>query len=234
MNIETGILTSTALSIGFFHTLMGPDHYLPFIMIARAQKWSNLKTIIITICCGFGHVLSSIAIGFIGIGAGIAITRVEGFEGMRGNIAAYLLFGFGLAYMIWGFRKAYKGEVHEHPHVHANGNTHGHIHTHETDHGHVHKSNKNTVWWLFIIFVLGPCEPLIPILMYPAAKSSTMGIVSVALVFCIATVGTMTLIVTLGITGLKQVRFGFLEKYAHAIGGAIIALSGAGMIFLGL
>jgi ABC-type nickel/cobalt efflux system permease component RcnA len=136
--------------------------------------------------------------------------------------------------MIWGIRKAIKGETHTHSHVHVDGSMHEHEHAHEIEHSHVHKDKNTTMWWLFIIFVLGPCEPLIPILMYPAAKSSIAGIVAVALVFCVATVGTMTAVVMLATLGMKQVRLGFLEKYAHALGGAIIALSAAGIIFLGL
>ena len=41
---EIQILIVTAASIGFFHTLFGPDHYLPFIVMAKARKWSMVKT----------------------------------------------------------------------------------------------------------------------------------------------------------------------------------------------
>ena len=66
------ILVTTALSIGFIHTLIGPDHYLPFIMIGRARNWSVAKTMRITIYCGIGHVIGSAALGVVGIGFGIA------------------------------------------------------------------------------------------------------------------------------------------------------------------
>ncbi|MFC1674536.1 hypothetical protein ACFL1K_01385 [Candidatus Omnitrophota bacterium] len=39
---EMVILTGTALSIGFLHTLFGPDHYLPFIVMSKARQWSML------------------------------------------------------------------------------------------------------------------------------------------------------------------------------------------------
>jgi hypothetical protein len=32
------LLTITAASMGFFHTLFGQDHYLPFIMMAGAME----------------------------------------------------------------------------------------------------------------------------------------------------------------------------------------------------
>jgi nickel/cobalt exporter len=65
----------TAASIGFFHTLFGPDHYLPFIMMSRAKKWSLTKTAWITVLCGIGHVGSSVVLGAIGIILGIAVSK---------------------------------------------------------------------------------------------------------------------------------------------------------------
>lgn len=70
MTQEITILTLTAVSIGFIHTVFGPDHYLPFIVISKARKWSLLKTIFVTTLCGMGHILGSIVLGFIGIALG--------------------------------------------------------------------------------------------------------------------------------------------------------------------
>ena len=36
---ELSALCVTAASIGFLHTLFGPDHYLPFIVMAKAKGW---------------------------------------------------------------------------------------------------------------------------------------------------------------------------------------------------
>ena len=95
------ILIVTAISVGFIHTLLGPDHYVPFIVMAKARKWSILKTTWITIICGVGHVGSSILLGFIGIGFGIAVSHIEAFESFRGNISGWILIAFGLIYSIW-------------------------------------------------------------------------------------------------------------------------------------
>ena len=100
MNTDIYILSLTAASIGFIHTLIGPDHYLPFIMMAKAGKWSKNKTIWVTILCGIGHVLSSVVLGIVGIAAGIALDRLELIEGTRGEIAGWALISFGFLYMI--------------------------------------------------------------------------------------------------------------------------------------
>ena len=234
---ELQLLLIAAASIGFIHTLIGPDHYLPFIVMAKAGKWTFRKTMLVTVLCGIGHVAGSVILGFIGIAAGIALTRLEFIEGFRGNIAIWVLIAFGLVYMIWGVRRAWRNKPHSHKHIHEDGTIHVHQHTHHDAHTHVHENEKQksiTPWVLFIIFVLGPCEPLIPLLMYPAAMQSATGIWAVSLVFAAATIGTMTTIVALAFAGLRPIRTVFLEKYMHAIAGFTLLLSGLAMQFLGL
>ena len=48
------ILAGTAALIGLGHTLAGPDHYLPFIVMGKARQWSLGKTMWITFLCGLG------------------------------------------------------------------------------------------------------------------------------------------------------------------------------------
>ena len=57
------ILLGTAASIGFGHTLVGVDHSLPFVVLARSQQWSLKKTWAVTGLCGVAHVGSSVLIG---------------------------------------------------------------------------------------------------------------------------------------------------------------------------
>ena len=74
---DLGLLMLTAASIGAVHTLLGPDHYLPFVALSRSANWSTRRTVAVTSACGAGHVLSSILIGMAGIAAGAAIERIE-------------------------------------------------------------------------------------------------------------------------------------------------------------
>ncbi len=77
MTTDITILLFTAASIGFLHTLTGPDHYLPFIVMAKARNWNTGKTLGITFLCGVGHVGSSILIGIIGIILGLGVSRLR-------------------------------------------------------------------------------------------------------------------------------------------------------------
>jgi nickel/cobalt exporter len=230
------VIAGTAATLGFIHTVLGPDHYLPFIVMSRARNWPLSKTLFISFLCGLGHVLSSVILGFLGIALGVAVFKLENIESFRGSIAAWLLIGFGMAYFIWGLRQAIKNRPHEHSHFHADGEKHEHEHVHKSQHVHVHGEKKKNItpWILFTVFVFGPCEPLIPLVMYPAAKHNTGGVVLVALAFGLATIVTMLTIIAVMSWGVSFVRLGKLERYAHAIAGAMILVSGISVQFLGL
>jgi nickel/cobalt exporter len=246
---EIWVLAGTAASLGLIHTVIGPDHYLPFIVISRARNWTLRKTLFVSFLAGLGHILSSVILGFVGIALGIAVARLEGVESARGEIAAWLLIGFGLAYFIWGMRRAWKGEPHSHAHLHGHDRTHEHphspehsvhehAHSHEkAEHAHLHGEEKKaniTPWVLFTIFVFGPCEPLIPLVMYPAARHSTAGVALVAGAFGLVTIATMLIIITAASWGARFVRLGKLERYSHALAGLMIFVSGLAVQFLGL
>jgi len=233
---ELNILLASALSIGFVHTLIGPDHYLPFIVLSRARNWSLKKTAAITALCGVGHVASSIVLGFIGVGLGIAVNSLVSIESVRGEIAAWGLIAFGLLYGLWGIRRAQQGKTHSHAHLHDGGVIHAHTHAHGTsDHVHLHgKETSLTPWVLFVIFVLGPCEPLIPLLMYPAAQGNWYSLFLVSTTFGLITISTMVGIVMLVSFGLFRLNTSWMEKYVHALAGFVIAISGLAIKFLGL
>lgn len=238
INSEIILLSWTAASIGLIHTALGPDHYLPFIMMAKVRGWSMAKTTWITILCGGGHVLSSIVLGLLGVYLGAEVMKLEALEAYRGTLAAWLLIGFGFAYFIWGIHRAIKNKKHSHIHTHEDGSVHEHPHQHASRHAHVHDQKSSakdlTPWILFTVFVLGPCEPLIPLLMYPAAKSSMMGMYLVAGIFTVTTLVTMVTIVLLTTWGIGFAKLGKLERYTHAIAGGTICLSGLAIMFLGL
>lgn len=206
----------TAASVGFLHTILGPDHYLPFIMIGKAREWTLRKTLWLTFLCGVGHVLSSVVIGLVGIAIGGQLQKIEWLEGFRGNLAAWALIAFGLAYAVWGLK-----------HIFRPGRE-------NVKDEHSAQTKKITPWVLFIIFVLGPCEVLIPVLMYPAANESIGALLTVTGVFGVTTLATMMGAVFLASYGLSFISIKPLEKYTHTIAGMVIFLSGMAIQVLGL
>lgn len=189
-------------------------------MIGKARNWSVPKTMMITIACGIGHVFSSVLIGLIGIIVGAALGNLTAIEKVRGNIASDALIAFGLIYAVWGLWRARKG--------------HGHKHLPGGEHIDQSGAKSVTFWALFIVFVLGPCEPLIPLVMFPAVEHNWHGVMLVTLSFGLVTIATMSTIVFLTTKGLATLKTSFLEKYIHALAGTIIAISGVSIRLFGL
>lgn len=231
MQHELYILIATAITISFLHTISGPDHYLPFIALAKTRGWSYYKTIAWTSICGLGHIGSSLILGLLGATIGWSLSGIEAFNNVRGSIAGWALLCFGIVYMIWGYSKALQNRKHKHFDVYDDGS----VYVFEHKDGEVVPATEKyavTPWVMFIIFVLGPCEPMIPLLYFPAAKNSTTAVIVLIVVYTLFTLLAMILMVTCGFVGLSFFNTSKLEKYIHLLGGITITICGIGMLFL--
>lgn len=217
---DLNLLTATAFSAGVVHTILGPDHYVPFVALSRSGGWGLGRTLLLTTCCGLGHVLSSVVVGAVGIALGTAVMTVEAFESLRGETAGWLLLAAGIAYLVWGIKKAMR---------------HGHSHDEVAPVGADGGRPQAGVmpWVLFLIFVFGPCEVLVPLLMYPAANANPGMMVSVVAAFTVGTLGAMIAAVLISLYGIRWLdRLGFTEslgmhRYSHAFAGAAVTACGA-------
>jgi len=206
----------TAVSVGMLHTLLGPDHYLPFVAMSRAGDWPIRKTLRVTAACGLAHVMGSVVIGLVGLALGLAAMRLATLEALRGDVAAWLMIGFGVAYLTWGLVRI--GRSHGfHEHVHARGRA----------------GPAWSPWLLFLVFAFGPCEPLIPLLMYPAVQSSWSVVAAAVVSFTAGTLVTMcAAVVALG-RGASLLPMQAMHHYGHALAGGAILACGVSLI-LGL
>lgn len=232
MNAELTTLIFSAVTISCLHTATGPDHYLPFIVLSRSRKWTLSKTMIWTVICGLGHILSSVIIGLISVVLGWQLSKLTFFQNIRGNVSGWCLLFFGIVYLLWGLRQAYQNKPHKHFDVYETGD----IYVYEHREGQVilpQDRTKVTPWILFAIFVMGPSEPLVPLLFYSGTQRSTFQIVLLISVFAIITVLTMTAMVLMGIYGYSFFKTEKIERFIPAIGGAIVTICGVGMVFFG-
>ena len=232
------VVTAAAVA-GFVHTLAGPDHYLPFIALARVRGWSMVRTMGWTFVCGIGHIASALLIAgiFYFFAQWLSKEHYDTFQEYRNSVAAWLLIALGTGYAIWGLHAAFRNKLHEHVHEHEDGNRHAHVHRHScVGHRHWHERPDNAKiipWIIFIILAFGPCEALWPLLVAATVVGTTCLVVS-TIVFSVVTVATMMVAVWLGVHGARLVRFGFLERYVHVIAGLAIALCGIAIAFFGL
>ena len=228
---EMQTLILTAVSIAFLHTIAGPDHYLPFIALSRSRSWSLQKTITCTVACGIGHVLSSVLLGLGGAALGWSFSKISWLENIRGGFAAWLLLAFGLLYTLWGLYRASANTKHKHFDLEEDGS----LYVYDHKHGSTPVTNKRypvTPFVMFIIFILGPCEPMIPLLFFPAARENWFGMVLLVGSYTACTLITMLTFVLAGYYGLAITATSYLEKYMHVVGGIIISVCGAGMLWM--
>ncbi|REK06837.1 MAG: hypothetical protein DWQ37_22640 [Planctomycetota bacterium] len=241
---ELPILFATAVSIGFMHTLLGPDHYVPFAALAKARQWSLQKMLVITVLCGLGHVGSSILLGGLGLALGVLVVRLETIEAARGDLAGWLMIAFGAVYLTWGLVQAVRRVPSAHVHRLPDGTMLVHRHADDADEVHpgpaadeeheaqAHQASA-TPWVLFLIFVFGPCEPLIPLLMYPAATLDSQAVLLVTLGFAAATLITMVCCVSVVFLAAGLLPKTGVERFAHALAGAAVLACGV-LIQVGL
>ncbi len=203
------VLVATAAGVAFVHTLIGVDHTLPFVAIGRARGWTLRRTLAITLVCGLAHVLSSVVLGVVGTVVGATLTELAGIESNRGELAAWLLVGFGLAYATWAWVRH--------------------------DREHRRPLEGLTFWALFLVFVLGPCEPLIPLIAVPALQLGAPSAALVGGVFGAVTLATMTVVVAAGHLGAERLpSLSVSHRHAHALAGLAVAGSGVAIRALGI
>jgi len=250
MSTEIAALLVATFSIAFFHT-MSPDHWLPFVMVGRSQKWPILKTELVALAAGIGHVGTSVIIALIGIYIGSELSEHFASIAETATGSALIIFGFGYALYMW--RKG--GHVHftiggqrftaGHTHVHVgdypgHADAHAHSHdelgpSHEHEHGHDADlpQGERAPYALIVIMGLTPCVALLP-LAFAAASHGTQVTLGVIILFALATIIPILVLTFLGSKGLSFVRLSWFERYGDIITGVVIGCIGLMTMFLGL
>ncbi|MFR9603076.1 MAG: hypothetical protein SNG02_04305 [Rikenellaceae bacterium] len=224
-------LSLTAITIAFLHTAAGPDHYLPFVVLQKSRGWSLTKTIMLAVVCGFGHVFSSIILGIIGVVMGWQLSEISFFQDIRGEMASWSFLVFGVVYMCYGLWRARKVQPHKHFDVMGDD---VYVYEHKHDQAVVpQKRIKVTPLVLFAIFVMGPSEPIIPLLFFSGTHRSPSEIAWLILLFTLTTILTIVSMVILGNYSYARIKTEGVERFSHAIGGFVISFCAFGMLFLG-
>src|ERR1041385_6280515 len=68
-SIVLATVAVTGFTVAFSHAAI-PTHWLPFVLVARARRWSRTKTLLVTMFAGLGHItltsLLGLAIAWLG------------------------------------------------------------------------------------------------------------------------------------------------------------------------
>ena len=198
-------LIVSALTISVLHALL-PDHWLTFVLVGSAQRWSKRKIIRLVFLAGGGHVLLTTMLGLVIASIAKGLLPYLGY--LETYVTSVVLIILGLIYIALGI-------------------------AHRGDHYH-HKSglsDKATETSLFLMLTLSPCEAMIPVFF----AASTLGWDSLLIMSLVATLGTisgMVILTYLGLEGYRRIHFPWLEKNERtAIGVILLALGVFTMFF---
>jgi len=230
-------LLTTAAGTALLHTLI-PDHWLPFVLIGRARKWSAGTTALVSGLSALIHVALSIALGLVAVGVGLTAGELIGQTLERAGGALLVL--FGLVYAGWAWRKG--GHFHPggklfHSHDGGNGCAGGEGHD-NPEHLHYHADEgliRGRPGWsaLGLAFIVGmnPCVLFLPVMFAAASQGATV-LWMVVGAYVAPTVALMVGLSVLGVAGGRRVPVPGAARYMEAASGLLIAILGIAFWFL--
>ncbi len=223
--MNQSVLTTIAITgfgIAFFHAAI-PTHWLPFVLTARAQRWSRPKTLAITAIAATGHASFTATLGLIVAWLGLALSARIGTWFPR--IAGGALIGFGLFYVV----RQLTGRRHTHSHS-AHRHPHGHRHSADSPHDHgkrmpLSRSDLAAIMSLLALLTFSPCEAFVPVYV-SGVRYGWYGFALLTITLTFATIAGMLAFTFLALTGIEQVRLRSFERYEAAVMGALLCFVG--------
>ena len=191
----------------FLHAIL-PTHWLPFVLVGRAQGWGLTRTLVAAAVAGLAHIASTALVGSLIVMAGLALDRWV--EGLLPHLSAVLLFLFGAFYLARAMlrRPAIAGGP-----------------DFETPEPRV--SDGAALWGLIALMALSPGEVLLPLYLSAATEGLAV-LVMLTLSFAVGTVLGMVLLTGVARAGFSILKLERWARYEGAILG--LALIGLGLL----
>lgn len=239
---SASLLIATVAAVGVLHTMV-PDHWAPIAVLARGQGWSRGRTARAAALAGFGHVTSTLLLGFLAWAIG-AIAAAH-YAHLVNRVSAIALIAFGLWIVYTGWRELRSAgdallRAHAHEHRHPDGTEHIHWHEHDdltwhaTNGGGIvlHEHAHSITGRAALLLILGS-SPMIEGLPAFFAASSHGGLLlgTMAVVFAISTIGTYVVLSTAALGGFERLSLGKFERYGEVLSGAVVACVGVVALF---
>lgn len=204
-------LTASLLGGGFVAAFLHaalPTHWLPFVLVGRAQRWRMGQTLMAATLAGIAHVASTAVVGGAIVMAGLALNQWV--AGLLPYLSAVLLFGFGGFYLVKAMvrRPALAGAA-------------GRLDAPEPK-----VSNAAAIGGLVMMMALSPGEVLLPLYL-SEADAGWPTLLALTGVFAAGTVLGMLLLTGAAWAGASILK---LERWARYEG----AVLGLALIALGL
>ena len=199
-------LAVTAFAVAFLHAAL-PTHWLPFVLVGRAQKWSTSRTLSVTLLAGLGHVGLTIGLGLALVMAGLALQPSLG--GLFHWIVGGLMVAVGVFYIVRG--------RHNHALPEASRR--------------VYASDRAAIAALVTLLTLSPCEAFLPYYL-AGMEHGWVAFLVLSAVLMAATAAGMLIFTSLSLAGFKRVGLQWVARYEETILGVALVLVGLAVAFL--
>ena len=195
----------TGFAVAFLHAAL-PTHWLPFVLVGRAQKWSTGRTLGVTLLAGLGHVGLTIALGLALVVAGLALEPKLG--GFFHWVVGGLMVAVGLFYIVRGRHN------HAVPDVGRRS----------------YASDRAAIIALVTLLTLSPCEAFLPYYL-AGMQHGWQAFLVLSAVLMAATSAGMLIFTSLSLAGFKRLGLQWVERYEETILGAALIVVGVAVAF---
>jgi len=189
-----------------------PNHWIPLVVIGRAERWDRSETLLLTTIVGIAHASSTI---FIGILVGLLGYELSARHSAITSIAApSLLIALGVGYLVWDLAARQR---HRH---------------HLEQAGRGGKTSKLAiVASLSAAMFFSPCIEL-EAYYFSAGSLGWPGILLVSSIYHVVTVLGMLVLVDLGLKGAQRIRSHFLDHHEKSVTGLLLLALGVAACFV--
>lgn len=190
----------------FLHAAL-PTHWLPFVLVGRAQRWGLQQMLGAVTAAGLAHIVTTATVGGLIVVAGLALDQWV--AGLLPYLSATLLFVFGTFYLS---KALFLRPV-------AAGGAPLDLAEPKVSHG-------AAFWGLVAMMAVSPGEVLLPVYLSQAEEGLAV-LAALTLAFALGTVSGMAAFTLLARAGWSVLR---LERWARYEG----AVLGLALIMIGL
>jgi nickel/cobalt transporter (NicO) family protein len=188
--------------LAIIHALI-PNHWLPLVAVARAEKWKSKDITSITFFAALAHVLGTVALGLV-LGY-IGKELEEDYGEVIHVTSSILLIVFGLIYFSVNL-----------PHHHHSG---------QQDVAEYKRSKQRWILIFIVMMFLSPCLEVESLFL--SAGVYGMGVVTgMAVTYAVVSITGILLLVNLGCKGANLLSAEFIEHNEKRISGIVLILVG--------
>ena len=194
-----------AFLVSAAHAIL-PDHWLPLVLISRAERWSLAETLWVTTLVTVPHIASTILVGVVVGVVGFQLSQMQ--ESLMELVAPVMFAIIGLVYVYRHLRSGH-------------GQGHG-----EVDLAELRDRSKNAIiTFMATALFFSPCVPMGSYFLIVGTSGLT-SLLLVALVYVSVTMVLLLGLVALGRSGVNRLRWHFLEHNENLITGFILIVLG--------